>query len=358
MARPLSGAARPQGAPAHVLALHCRLDRARRSQECPADGRTARPRHARSAPPLRLGRYPECGAAARGVGSQGRRPPRRRGLGAGGGRHRKNHVPDQKLQPAEGILAGATWRSISWRRGTKGRLSARFAALRVRIADGPAQRIGAKGNQHMPGEEAWLIGERRAGGERKFYLSHLPAGTSLRALAALIEARSICEQAHQQLKDELGLDHFEGRSWTGLHRHALMTMIAYAFLQHQRLAMGKGKDPAPDRRLNPACPPSDAPSSTTCPPHTAGRGRLLHHVGGHDRTPLNPRSAHIPGRSLSAWIRPAVRSARRDGSAARPHQVPTKAPHSPSPRRDWPLPPATAPRPSRASPRAGRRAPR
>ncbi|MGX1316731.1 SRSO17 transposase [Bradyrhizobium sp. USDA 377] len=51
-----------------------------------------------------------------------------------------------------------------------------------------------------------------------------------------IKARWICEQAHQQLKEELGLDHFEGRSWQGLHRHALMTMIAYAFLQHHRLA--------------------------------------------------------------------------------------------------------------------------
>src|SRR5271154_911245 len=57
----------------------------------------------------------------------------------------------------------------------------------------------------------------------------------LRNLAATIKARWICEQAHQQLKEELGLDHFEGRSWHGLHRHALMTMIAYAFLQHRRL---------------------------------------------------------------------------------------------------------------------------
>jgi SRSO17 transposase len=54
-------------------------------------------------------------------------------------------------------------------------------------------------------------------------------------LAATIKARWICEQAHQQLKEELGLDHFEGRSWQGLHRHALMTMIAFAFLQHRRL---------------------------------------------------------------------------------------------------------------------------
>ncbi|MGA8445301.1 MAG: IS701 family transposase, partial [Roseiarcus sp.] len=53
-------------------------------------------------------------------------------------------------------------------------------------------------------------------------------------------ARWVCEQAHQQLKEELGLDHFEGRSWRGLHRHALMARIAYAFLQHRRLAAASG----------------------------------------------------------------------------------------------------------------------
>ena len=73
-------------------------------------------------------------------------------------------------------------------------------------------------------------------GEKKYYLANLPAKTDLRTLAATIKARWICEQAHQQLKEELGLDHFEGRSWQGLHRHALMTMIAYAFLQYRRLA--------------------------------------------------------------------------------------------------------------------------
>jgi SRSO17 transposase len=95
------------------------------------------------------------------------------------------------------------------------------------------------GQQHMPGDEAWLIGEHRISGEKKYYLANLPAGTDLRSLAATIKARWICEQAHQQLKEELGLDHFEGRSWQGLHRHALMTMIAYAFLQHRRLAKAR-----------------------------------------------------------------------------------------------------------------------
>src|SRR6202048_3020439 len=78
-------------------------------------------------------------------------------------------------------------------------------------------------------------------GRKKYYLANLPAKTDLRTLAATIKARWICEQAHQQLKEELGPDHFEGRSWQGLHRHALMTMIAYAFLQHRRLATARRK---------------------------------------------------------------------------------------------------------------------
>src|SRR4029077_19209662 len=87
----------------------------------------------------------------------------------------------------------------------------------------------------MPGEEVWLVGERRSSGEQKYYVSNLPPDASLRALAATIKARWVGEQGHQQMKEELGLDHFEGRSWSGLHRHALMTTIAYAFLQSRRL---------------------------------------------------------------------------------------------------------------------------
>ena len=157
------------------------------------------------------------------------------------GRPRRRHIPDVLSMPAEQVLADAKWRTISWRAGTKGKLKARFAAVRVRTADGPPQRIRDKGQQHLPGDEAWLVGEHRMSGEKKYYLANLPAGTSLRTLAATIKARWVCEQGHQQLKEELGLDHFEGRSWLGLHRHALMTMIAYAFLQHRRLKSVKRK---------------------------------------------------------------------------------------------------------------------
>ena len=158
------------------------------------------------------------------------------------GRLRQYHVPDRPPVSAEAMLSDERWRKISWRRGTKGRLTCLFAARRVRIAEGHKHRMLDNRVQCMPGDEAWLVGERRSTGEQKYYVSNLPADATLKMLAAAIKARWICEQAHQQLKEELGLDHFEGRSWTGLHRHALMTMIAYAFLQSRRLkAAGRKK---------------------------------------------------------------------------------------------------------------------
>ena len=173
------------------------------------------------------------------------------------GRPRKRQVPNVLSVSAEDMLAQTKWRTLAWRKGTKGPLKARFAAVRVRVADGPPQRIGDKGMQHMPGDEIWLVGERRASGEQKYYLANLPADADLRTLAATIKARWVCEQAHQQLKEELGLDHFEGRSWRGLHRHALMAMIAYAFLQHLRLAAASAgkKNRPPSQRCRPAAQP-------------------------------------------------------------------------------------------------------
>jgi len=69
------------------------------------------------------------------------------------------------------------------------------------------------------------------------------------------KARWVCEQALQQLKEELGLDHFEGRSWVGLHRHALMTLVAYAFLQHRRLTSARRK-----KRINGPPPQPSLPA--------------------------------------------------------------------------------------------------
>jgi SRSO17 transposase len=150
------------------------------------------------------------------------------------GRRPKHPRPSVASASAKDLVAAlpeAAFRGIVWRRGTKGSLRAEFTAVRVRVADGP---VAARA-QHLPGGEAWLVCERRTGGERKYYLTNHPAEAPLEVVAAAIKARWVCEQAHQQLKDELGLDHFEGRSWTGLHHHALLCLIAFAFLQHLRL---------------------------------------------------------------------------------------------------------------------------
>jgi len=184
------------------------------------------------------------------------------------GRPPKHPVPSAPSLPATARLArlGArAFRRLTWRRGTKGPLVAEFAAVRVRVADGPLMARA----RHRPGEIAWLVGERRASGERKSDLTNHPASASLRQLATAIKARWVCEQAHQQLKDELGLDHFEGRSWLGLHHHALLTMISFAFLQHLRLGGKTAPRPtgarAPAGPLAPGRPPPPARRSRRRP---------------------------------------------------------------------------------------------
>ena len=218
---------------------------------------------------------------------------------AGRGRPRKNHVPDVASIPAEAMLETAAWRTVSWRRGTKGRLAARFAAIRIRVADGPPQRIGAMGAQHLPGEEGWLIGEHRSSGERKFYLANLPADASLKRLAGVVKARWVCEQAHQQLKEELGLDHFEGRSWQGLHRHALMTMIGLLFLQSRRLEQAKREKKS--RTASPVGTAAAEPSDRPRRPH-----RGLRAVTAHLMPPLPPIAPTSESAKVVIGERPAL----------------------------------------------------
>lgn len=158
-------------------------------------------------------------------------PPKRNGPPRLHGLPSKRSISAEKYIAALGPRA---FRSVTWRRGTKGPLRASFAAARVRIADAARMREGG----HLPGDEVWLIAEKRAN-ETRYYVSNRPATTSLKALAASVKARWACEQAHQQMKEELGLDHFEGRSWHGLHHHAALTMVALAFLQHVRVRENK-----------------------------------------------------------------------------------------------------------------------
>jgi SRSO17 transposase len=129
-------------------------------------------------------------------------------------------------------LPSRAWRIISWRNGTHRPWKARFAALRVT----PAQRWPHR--RHAP--EVWLLCERDLGAtpRTKHYFVALPATASLKALVQLAHQRWAIEQQYQELKDELGLDHFEGRSFVGWHRHVVLTALTYAWLQDERRRAG------------------------------------------------------------------------------------------------------------------------
>ncbi|HEX6810706.1 MAG TPA: IS701 family transposase [Planctomycetota bacterium] len=122
----------------------------------------------------------------------------------------------------------SAWRRIAWRRGTKGPLAAEFLLLRVT----PAHRW----YRGKTLDQLWLICERTLGKDsvRKFYLSNLPATIDARRLVAITHERWAIEQHYRDLKQETGLDHFEGRSYPGLHRHMALTALAYTFIEAER----------------------------------------------------------------------------------------------------------------------------
>jgi SRSO17 transposase len=120
------------------------------------------------------------------------------------------------------------WRRVSWRNGTNPPWRARFCAIRVTPAHDWRERRLAP--------EVWLLCERDLGPEprTKYYLVNLPPTASLPHLVQLAHQRWAIEQQYQELKDELGLDHFEGRSLPGWEKHVALTALAYAWLQHER----------------------------------------------------------------------------------------------------------------------------
>ena len=111
-------------------------------------------------------------------------------------------------------------------------MKATFKVARVRMAERKPVGIPGTGVHNAPHEkELWLIGEHRRNGTWKFYVSNRPADADIDTLISDVKERWCCEQGHQIMKEELGLDHFEGRSWKGFHRHCLMVMIVFLFLQ-------------------------------------------------------------------------------------------------------------------------------
>jgi SRSO17 transposase len=156
--------------------------------------------------------------------------------GQGRPRTRRLLPPDTHTIKARAWAATQTarqWRLVSWRNGTQPAWRARFCAVRVTPAHDWRERRLAP--------EVWLLCERElaAGDRARYYLINLPATASLRDLVRLAHQRWAIEQQYQELKDELGLDHFEGRSLPGWQRHVVLTALAYSFLQHERRRRGQ-----------------------------------------------------------------------------------------------------------------------
>jgi SRSO17 transposase len=125
--------------------------------------------------------------------------------------------------------------SFSWRVGTKGALEAEFAWVRVWPAHDWQSGRAANDVPNAKTDARWLLVEWRRDGSIRYALSNLPASTTLAQAASLWKTRWHVEQGYQLLKEELGLDHFEGRSWAGFHHHATLCCLAYGFLALERL---------------------------------------------------------------------------------------------------------------------------
>src|SRR5918995_4195191 len=126
-------------------------------------------------------------------------------------------------------LPARAWRRVTWRNGTNRPWAARFAALRVTPAN--------EWRNRRLSPDVWLLCEQDLGltPRIKYFFVSLPATASLKQLVRLAHQRWAIEQQYQELKTELGLDHFEGRSYPGWHHHVVITAIAYAFLQKERM---------------------------------------------------------------------------------------------------------------------------
>ena len=144
-------------------------------------------------------------------------------------------------------LPSKTWKTVRWREGTKGMMRSRFAAIRVRAAHRDSQ--GSR-------EPEWLLVEWPSDEKEpsRYWLSTFPEDVPLEELVRLAKIRWRIERDFQELKDELGLDHYEGRGWVGFHHHGALCIAAYAFLVAERARLSP---PAPVAFLVPARLPQD-----------------------------------------------------------------------------------------------------
>ena len=171
--------------------------------------------------------------------------PGLRADGRPGGRPRRRSRLDKdgpQPQSLRAVAAQTPLSKVTWRGGTKGPMAGRFAWIRVWPAHGWA--TGDCAGQ----APCWLLIEEQFDGTIKYAFSNLPPGTSRLRAVRLWHERWKIEQGYQQMKEELGLDHFEGRSWRGFHHHATLVLLAFGFLALEQRRAQCVLGPAPPAR--------------------------------------------------------------------------------------------------------------
>ena len=161
-------------------------------------------------------------------------------------------------------LPASAWRKTTWREGSNTSLSSRFAAVRVRAAHGDTQATALRADEWLLIE--WPKGEPEP---TKYFLSTLAATTTRKELVNVVKMRWRIERDYQELKQEFGLDNFEGRNWRGFHHHATLCIAAYGFLVGERLTHGNAGKKNRAVREEPSLPDDYIPrgagsTSTSC----------------------------------------------------------------------------------------------
>jgi SRSO17 transposase len=207
----------------------------------------------------------------------------------------------QELQPMSVkalalSLPSRVFQNVSWREGTNETLSGRFAAVRVRHAGGNSGKARLR-------PEQWLLIEWPANDAEpsKYFLSTLPEETPINELVSVAHQRWRIERDYQDLKQDFGLGHYEGRGWRGFHHHAALSIAAYGFLMAERLVADKsvgGKKNFAARQV-PALPKNYVPRGS--PARATARGDV-----DHDTAPAPELSADRPARAM-----PVLRQSKR-----------------------------------------------
>lgn len=187
-------------------------------------------------------------------------------------RRSRDHRPLSARALAQGLPEEA-WHSVTWREGSNVDLTSRFAALRVR----PASRDY---NLTRPRIQEWLLIEWPEDDAEplKYWLSSLPADTPLRELVATAKLRWRIERDYRELKQELGLGHYEGRGWRGFHHHASLCIAAYGFLICEREAISPSAAASAESGRKPAIPRHSQSRAATAPTRAAYPKLDRHHA--------------------------------------------------------------------------------